>query len=265
MARHLARLLSAGFFRFHPQRGFQMAARIIFDSLDEVPESLKDKAKEKDGKFEMDAKGVIDKNTQLLAKVAAHKAVKDELDALKAKLGESDLDELLAELTALKARGGKTADVEAEIKALEEKHKREKEKALKPLQDENARLKTDLRSVKVDQRVKAAMAASGVNAKYIDAAYAVVRDRFDLSDDGKLTIRDTDGDTLDMTPEKFFGETFKEQMPIFYPPSGAQGSGAPSSSHAGNGGGKVMKRSDFVQLPPATQAAKMKEGFTLTD
>lgn len=40
--------------------------KIIFDSKNEIPEHLRDDAKEVDGKFELDAKGVLDKNKELL-------------------------------------------------------------------------------------------------------------------------------------------------------------------------------------------------------
>lgn len=41
--------------------------KIIFDTKDEIPESLRAQVVEVDGKFELDAKGVLDKNKELLA------------------------------------------------------------------------------------------------------------------------------------------------------------------------------------------------------
>jgi hypothetical protein len=249
-----------------------MPAKIVFDSVDEVPENLRDKAKEVDGKFEMDAKGVLDKNAQLLAKVAKHKPVEDELKALKEKLGETDLDDLMAEYTDLKARGGNTKEVEAQIEAertrLTEKHARDKEKALKPLQDELGLAKVKLRKLTLDDKVKAAMLAGGVNPKYVDAAYAFLKDRqaIDLSDDERIILKDADGDPLDTTLDKFFGETFKEQMPIYYPPSGASGSGAPSNSNNGNNGkGKSMTRAQYNADPVAGSKFLLEKDAVLVD
>lgn len=45
--------------------------------------------------------------------------------------------------------------------------------------------------------------------------------------------------------------------------AGQQGSGAQQGQ--GGGGGKTLPRSQFEKLPPADQAAKMKDGFTLTE
>lgn len=47
-----------------------MSAKIIFDSKDEIPENLRSQATETDGKWELDAKGVLSKNKELLGKNA---------------------------------------------------------------------------------------------------------------------------------------------------------------------------------------------------
>jgi hypothetical protein len=44
-----------------------MSIRIIFDSKREIPDHLQSQAEEKDGKFELDGSGVINKNKELLA------------------------------------------------------------------------------------------------------------------------------------------------------------------------------------------------------
>jgi hypothetical protein len=78
-----------------------MPVKIIFDSLEEVPEELRTKAKESDGKYEMDAMGVLNKNRELLDKVAKVKPLQDEVDRLTNKTAELNgkVGELSGELS----------------------------------------------------------------------------------------------------------------------------------------------------------------------
>ncbi len=66
-----------------------MSAKIVFDTKEEIREDLRDKAKEVDGKFELDAKGVLDKNTELLGKNSTLTYKVEELDSTVTELKKS--------------------------------------------------------------------------------------------------------------------------------------------------------------------------------
>ncbi|MCY7375992.1 MAG: hypothetical protein LH472_08480 [Pyrinomonadaceae bacterium] len=66
-----------------------MSAKIVFDTKEEIREDLRDKAKEIDGKFELDAKGILSKNTELLGKNTALADKVEELESANAELKKS--------------------------------------------------------------------------------------------------------------------------------------------------------------------------------
>ncbi len=69
-----------------------MSAKIIFDSKNEIPEHLQSQATEVDGKWELDASGVLNKNKELLGKNAKLAREKEEAEAAK-EAAEADATE----------------------------------------------------------------------------------------------------------------------------------------------------------------------------
>lgn len=206
--------------------------QMTFDALDEVPENLRAAAKEVEGKFVLDASGVLNKNRELLEKVSKSKTSLDEFTNLKTKLGELDLDELLdmyrQQQEAAKKTKPKAADgtSEEELERLQEKWRKAKEKELAPLNEKLTALEIENKKLKLDDKVKAGAIAGGINPRFLEDALTVAAKRFALGEGDKILILDTDGDPTDQTLEKFWTETFKEERPIYYPAQNQGGSGA---------------------------------------
>lgn len=238
-----------------------MPLKLIADSLDEVPESLRDQAKEVEGKFELDGTGLVKKNTELLTKVATIKPLKEKL----AKFGDIDPDDAKEALEKVAELEKNPAAKPPNIEEIQAKWTKEKEKEFAPIKGENEKLKGELLQLKLTDKVKAIAIKSGVKAKYVDDLMAVTGQHYKLGEKDQIIILDSEGDPMDKTPEQFFGEVLKEQKPIFFEPSGAAGSGAQPGTSGKPGSTTTIKRADFEQMAPAGRAAHISAGGAIVD
>lgn len=60
-----------------------MSAKIVFDTKEEIPEHLQPSAAAVEGKWQLDAAGVLNKNIELLSKIGQTKKLQAELDTLR--------------------------------------------------------------------------------------------------------------------------------------------------------------------------------------
>lgn len=241
---------------------------IVVDSLDTVEESLRPAYVENEGKFNLDpdkyaevkAQGLKSKNKELLGKLTESKNGLKRFEKF-AELEDDDLAELL-ELRELKNNPPKPDDktgkgseelqaqFDKAMKKATDKFTGEKTELEKRLSDTDRALKHFKLTVPIrDVAVKAGVIADDLDLVLLDTAK-----RFKLGEDDKIIVLDEVGDDTDITPQKFFETLYREQRPKFYAPSGASGSGAPSST-ASSGGKRTMGREAWSKLPPQQQRA----------
>ena len=96
------------------------------------------------------------------------------------------------------------------------------------------------RGLKLDSVVKAEMASAGARSERLDALFKLTADRFDLTADGKPTLRDHPA----VEVSKYVRETLKGEYPEFYNGSGSTGGGASRSSAAGGGTRNIIAAGD---------------------
>ncbi len=96
------------------------------------------------------------------------------------------------------------------------------------------------RGLKLDSVVKAEMARHGARAERIDALFTLTKDRFDLTADGKPTLREHPG----VEVGTYVSESLKTEYPEFYNGSGSSGGGATGSNAGGGGHQKTIAAND---------------------
>jgi hypothetical protein len=196
----------------------------LYDTQDAVPEAQRANAIEtKDGKF-----AIVEEDPQLAdagkrALDAERKRAKDAEDARKAT--EKELNDLKRKQDA--ADKGITEEQLAALRA-------EDEKKRKPIEDENASLKSKLRKMTLTDRIQALALKYGVMPDRIEDAMLALEKRTDLTDDGEsIVVKDKAGTITSEKIEDFLAKTFKTEKPWLYSGSGASGSGAEGSNGSG--------------------------------
>lgn len=194
----------------------------IVETLDDLPDAARAQAMElKDGRYalaeEVDVAPLKAKADELLKETKAERA--------KRKALEDKLAQMEAERNAQAA--GLTSDKLAEIMA-------QAEAKYKPYVEELDRTKAQLRAERLDGRVKAML--GNARAADIDAAFKVVGDHFDLTEDGALVIK------ADPTAkvEDYVAKTLTAKYPFLFVGTQASGGGA-SGQRAGAASGQAAR------------------------
>ena len=190
----------------------------IVETLDQVPEDRRDLAVElKDGRYalaeDVDVTPLKSKADELL------RETKQERQKRKA------LEERLAQIEAEKnaAAAGLTKEKLDEIML-------QAEAKYRPYLDELEKTKSALRSERLDGRVKAILGQA--RAADIDAAFKVVGDHFDLTEDGALVVK---ADPT-VSVEDYITKSLTTKYPFLFQGTLASGGGAAGArGAAGNG------------------------------
>lgn len=236
-----------------------MALKALVEKIEDVAEAFRVEYEEIEdgdnaGKFRLkveDAESLVDVRGLKGALQKANKKARL-VDAIRKQFPDAtdeEIADLAKQLKELKDKGGsgddddadpaKGKDVEKEIqrrltKAKQEAEQREAE-LKKQLEETNGRLRKTL----LDDQIRKLALEAGVFPEDIDDVVELTRGkRLDLNDEGKLFVKDKDGDPASATPEKFFKEEYKKEKPRFYKATDASGSDAQRSKGGGGGGGK---------------------------
>jgi hypothetical protein len=236
---------------------------ILFDSLDAVPEGLREGAVEADGKVKINvvAKAKLDEFRENNVKLAKER---DELATFagraKTILGSDDMDAVEKDLVAVRIVAQRVKDgelvenkgletaVEERTKQMRETYESEAQKQVKEAagwRDKFAATSQRLRQTFVDRAISDAVfdESSGVEPRaltdILQRAYRV----FEVSEDGKLTAKI--GDAImygndpgaSMSPKEWVA-TLKDEAPYFFKVSVGGGAG---------GSGEAKKLGGFTQ------------------
>lgn len=214
----------------------------IFDKQEDVPEQFHDRYEERDGKWQVKEDGetkkaveklqgaLDDERTKREAAEALSRKTAAELQKLQnddkgkaAGLTKEKLDEMRAEV-----RKEVLAELDPQIKAGET-------------------AANEVRTLRLDNRVKALAAANGVRADRLEAWWKQHKDRFNLTDDGKeIIIQGHAG----KDPAKFIADELKKEIPEFYQGTKGDGGGG-GGIHDGGAGASGLKFDDIVKNPGA--------------
>jgi len=254
-----------------------MSLKMIVDTLDDVPEALRDSyAQTEDKKYRLSVDGMDDTS-------ALKKALKAERDAraenerkLKAYEGLDPED-----TKAFIARFANDEEMklikEGKLDVVKEnwvaKMRGDHEKQLKATKDAiaaEAKKAARYQAQVLDNAVRQAAAKVGVHPPAVEDALFRARAMFSLDEDGNaVQVRDgtvvlgKDGKTP-YSPAEWL-ESMREAAPHWFPAMAA-GSGASQSKGSGNNGqARTVKRATFDGWTPKDKAAYSKEGGAVVD
>lgn len=150
------------------------------------------------------------------------------------------------EIAALKTKHDRQGDASPDeiTKKVEEEVTRRVAPIEKARAEEKARAdaaETRARSLTIDTHHRNLAAKAGVRAERLERALELNRRRFGLDKDGQHHLVDEKGNPEALTPEKFWAEVFKEELPEFYAGTGSTGGGA---GEGGRGAGKTVALGD---------------------
>lgn len=188
-----------------------------FATREEIPDAFRDEYIEKDGKWVPNVEDVSGLKSAL-------ERQKEEARQAKARAKE------LEELQKAKAAGitdEQLAKLRQEIAA---------EKA--PLEEKVTRYEQELRSLKLDSRIKSMLGEAGANPARLDALLKLTLERFDLNDSGTPIVKDQP--TADL--KKYIGEKIAAEYPELFLSKQKGGTGA--SGSGGTGAADVAKLID---------------------
>lgn len=237
----------------------------VLESLDGVAEPLRELYVEVEGQYVLDAdvEGHPAVGGLKSALEKERKAAKDALAKARAGGDTAEVERLRAELDELKTKAG--GDHKPDVESLRKKWDAEAATARQAIETERDAARRELRTLRLDGKLREAALAAGVRKTAIEDLLEVTRRHFDLDDKGRVVVLDDDGDPSSKTMERFF-ETLKDGKPWFFEGAPGAGTGArPGAGSAGVGGVLTLSRED-AKDPRKYQAARAraeKDGLRL--
>lgn len=165
-----------------------------FKTLEEVPEAVREGYVERDGEWVPDVEDVTGLKQN-------RDEVRNNLEKAKQRLRD-----LERELTDAKKKAGGLTDEEIAAR------RAEIDAEVKPVREQLEAAQKELRTLKFDDRLKALIGSSGAVSKRVDALHRLIGDRFDLSENGTLILKDKPhGDIA-----KYLSEDIAKEYPEFF-------------------------------------------------
>lgn len=192
-----------------------------FKTQAEIPDAFRGEYEERDGQWHPkvpdvakleETLGVVRKEKREAEKVAREAAEK-----------AADLQRQLDVKTATGQDG------EKKVAEMLTKWEADKQAAVGAVQAQLDAANGKLRTLTLDDKVKAAALKAGVNPAKVDAVLKLTKETFDLADD-RIVVKNDKGEVTTGTVEDFFAKTYKAQMPELYTGTKAAGGGANGGS-----------------------------------
>lgn len=218
-----------------------MALPAKVDTLDDVPESVRGEYHEQDGVFILDV-GNLDEHPGVANLSKALKSERKLLQEAKASLKSAraagDPEEIaakLARLDELEAKAGAGDPADLAVKKAREKWQAEAESDRKKLEAERDDLRQRYRKVALGDRLKSLVLAADPLTKLVDDIVTLTGRHFDLDEDGRMVVVDSDGTPSSLTPEKWM-ERYREERPELFKAKSGSGTGTPKGVGSGDRG-----------------------------
>lgn len=220
----------------------------VFDTKEAIPEPFLGAYEEREGKWHPKADDGKEVKEALQKERELRETAEKERKRLEAV--HADLERKLA--------AAETGAEKDEVKKLLEKFDSDLETVKASYEKELADAKAKLRTLQLDDKIKAAALAAGVLPSRVEAVLKLTKENFDLADD-RIVVKDEKGQVTTESVADFFSKTYKAQMPELYQGTQAAGGGA-----AGTTGGIPSDAGaiDVIQNPAAALAAARAAGKT---
>ena len=202
-----------------------------FDKQEDIPEAFREEYEEVEGTWQLKAQEPPE-----ALREAGQKALREERDKVKAAEAKAkEAERKYRELETAKA-AEKAGVPSEELKKIREeafasaKAELEQEFAEKPLAElpetwtariEGVGAASENRSLKLDWQAKAQALKNGVRGEKVDDWWKLKSDKFDLSSDGKLIVKDKPATDVG----KYIANDLKKETPEFYVGTSANGGG----------------------------------------
>lgn len=198
-----------------------------FDKQADIPKGFEGEYEERDGKWVAKLPDVA-KLEETLGKVRGEKKDAEKL----AREAADRAADLQRKLDAKEATG---AETDKKVSDMLAKWEKDKDAAVKAVQDKLDEANGKLRSVNLDDKAKAAFLKAGGRPERADAALKLKRDILDLADE-RIVIKNEKGEVTTATVEDLWGKDFRKEMPDFYTGTKATGGNAPGGGTNGSTG-----------------------------
>jgi uncharacterized coiled-coil protein SlyX len=222
----------------------------VFETLDAVPEAIREHYTEREGKFYLEvdkpenvASGLAKKRDEVLRE---KKALAEKLAGYESRFRGKTIEEIEAILAATEQKETEAAAQTGNLDKVIERFKTNETQLRESHKAELDKLTLQLNKFRVDAKLHKAALDGGVIKEIADDVVDLIRSRVQLTDGDQLVILDKpNGDPMSVSVEKFFSDVFKNERPHYYEASGAGGSGA------SNGGKQQLtRRVDYSKLSP---------------
>ena len=250
-----------------------MALKLTVDSIDEVPETLRDLYTEKDGKFALAVDGLEDTSGLKNALEAERKNAREAAKLAKAyrDLGMS-AEEIKALVSEKQDREREEAQKAGNFDAILKQHQDKWSKERADLEAELNAARASERSAVIGNSLMSALTRAGATQEGVDLLpdRLAARIRYETENGVRVVrIMSADGETPMAGSEKdgtaSFDDLVKEAIskwPSLFKGTGSAGGGKPPGS-AGGAGKRSISFAEFVALSPKEQAARMADGATI--
>ena len=252
-----------------------MTLKLTVDTLEGVPETVRDFYEERDGKFALKVEGIKDAANLEKALESERKAAREAQALAKQYQGlgmsADDIKKLIDERNAAER---KKAEETGNIDAILNQHRDEWLKEKARLESELTAAHSSERQAIIGNSLMAALTKAGATEEGIDLLPDRLSSRVTFETENgtrAVKILQADGATPLAGSGKgglaTFDDLVKEALakwPSLFKASGAGGGGKLPGSGAGGDGRRTMSQADFDKLPPKERAARMASGLTLT-
>jgi hypothetical protein len=189
----------------------------VFDKAGDVPKGFEAAYEEREGKWH----AKIPDTAKIEETLTKTRSERKEFEKAAKDASEKAAD-LQRQLDAKSATG---ADTDKKVSEMLTKWEQDKNAAVKAVKDQLDAAAGELRTLKLDDKIKAAALAAGVLPTKVDAVLKLTKDSFDLADD-RIVVKDAKGEVTTKTVADFFAKDYRAQMPELYQGTKATGGGA---------------------------------------
>jgi hypothetical protein len=189
----------------------------VFDKVGDVPKGFEAAYEEREGKWH----AKIPDTAKIEETLTKTRSERKEFEKAAKDASEKAAD-LQRQLDAKSATG---ADTDKKVSEMLAKWEQDKNAAVKAVKDQLDTAAGELRTLKLDDKIKAAALAAGVLPTKVDAVLKLTKDSFDLADD-RIVVKDAKGEVTTKTVADFFAKDYRAQMPELYQGTKATGGGA---------------------------------------
>jgi hypothetical protein len=219
--------------------------KAIVDKLEDVPEAYRGQYKQDEATQKFILQEVEIPDVPDVAGLTKNRNdILKEKKELEDKLKGIDLEEYARLKTEAATRETDKLKGEGKFDEIIQKWQTEKEASEKQWQAKLTAKDAELNKILIDDQLRKFATEGGIIKELIDDVVELHRGRVRKTDAGSLIVLDEGGEPLDVSPQKYFSDYYKEKKPHYYGATGAGGSGASPNTNGGARGARTISASD---------------------